>query len=152
MKRCFANNKMYHGAGSDLTSGKRGSPKECQEWCKEMTACDLFTYVLDRRVCYLKKKGLNPTLVYALNRVSGPKSCPGTCLSILHLQRFHLTIDNVSFTCRISRWKMAIFSLNTLITQVHLYENLSADHDDRAHNSCSIKYHFVRSKCVFLKL
>ena len=29
---------------------------------------------------------------------------------------------------------------------------MSADNDDRAHNICSIKFHFVRSKCVFIKL
>ena len=29
---------------------------------------------------------------------------------------------------------------------------MSADHDDRTHNFCQIKYHFVRSKCVFVKL
>ena len=85
MKKCFANNKMFSGAGSDLIYGKRGSPKKCQEWCEEEPACDLFTYVLDRRVCYLKEKGLNPTLVDALNRVSGPKSCPGTY--VIHICR-----------------------------------------------------------------
>ena len=29
---------------------------------------------------------------------------------------------------------------------------MSADHDDRALNFCSIRCHFVRSKCMFLKL
>ena len=29
---------------------------------------------------------------------------------------------------------------------------MSADHDDRTDNFRSIKYHFVRSKCVFIKL
>ena len=74
VKKCFENNKVYSGAGSDLTSGKIDSPEQCQAWCQRTSGCGLFTFVTGD--CYLKEKGLNPQLVDAVGKVAGLKFCP----------------------------------------------------------------------------
>ena len=79
MQKCFKIDKSYYGAGSDLLSGKKDSPGQCQDWCQQTPACELFTYALDSGYCYLKSRGWNPQLKPALNKVSGPKYCPGKC-------------------------------------------------------------------------
>ena len=69
----------YSGGDIDGHSGmsiKIESPKACQEECKKIDECLVWTYRRSDQTCWRKRTGHQP-LSHDTQFMSGPRDCPG---------------------------------------------------------------------------
>ncbi len=82
--KCFYRNDLYPQYDNYT------SPNDCQSLCQSEPECNVFTYKLSYKICYLKTK--ISTKAYNSDAVSGPKTCPGN-LFLTHYQ----ALDSYAF-------------------------------------------------------
>ena len=68
-------NYRYVGHNINSTSKVLDSAQDCQKYCQEYKECEVFTYFLTSKKCFIKSQAGKKEASHA---ISGPKYCEGT--------------------------------------------------------------------------
>ena len=81
---CFEVDVQYNSAPedeiNDQTADLKNTPKDCQELCRKMEKCSMFTWSVETKSCKLLKGAY--ARVDSKGQISGPPVCQGTTVML----------------------------------------------------------------------